>query len=165
MKDDADRHIERWGSWDAIPFDVDVEAAVTRLGHLVRYLRDTKKSAIGVVGLDASEYDTLHSLMIRDTPGRATPSSLARDLGISPAGMTGRLDALEAAGYLRRVRVDDDRRRVDVEVTDEGFARWQRAMHLRGAAEDEMMSALSPAELADLNRLLKKVCLDVEKTI
>lgn len=162
MKDAADRHVERWSNWEAIPFDPEVEAIVTRLGYLVRHMRETKTEAIAVVGLQAHEYDTLHELMIRDTPGRTTPSELAKDLAISPAGMTGRLDALEKAGYLRRVREGDDRRRVTVEATKEGFRRWQQAMHLRGAAEEKMMAVLGPADRRALNRLLKKVCLDVE---
>ncbi len=100
--------------------------------------------------------------MIRDTPGHATPSELARDLMVSPAGITGRLDALEKSGYLRRVRGDDDRRRVGLEITDKGFTRWQKAMHLRGDAEEEMLSTLTPTERHTLNRLLKKMLLHVE---
>ncbi len=51
--------------------------------------------------------------MIRDTPGHASPSALAHDLGISNAGMTGRLDALEKAGWIQRRADADDRRRVE----------------------------------------------------
>src|SRR6266508_1370933 len=150
MKDSADLHVERWRKWEAIPFDEEVEAAVTRLGALAKHLRRTKTEAIAEVGLQAHEYDTLHALMIRDTPGHATPSELARDLMVSPAGITG------------RVRGDDDRRRVGLEITDKGFTRWQKAMHLRGDAEEEMLSTLTPTERHTLNRLLKKMLLHVE---
>ena len=159
MKDHADRHVERWHGWDAIPFDDDVEAATTRIGLLMKHLRNTKTTAVAEVGLVGAEYDTLHELMIRDTPGHASPTDLAHDLGLSPAGMTGRLDALEAKGYLRRVRDDDDRRRVDVEVTTSGFSLWQKAMHMRGATEDSIFAALTAPELKTLNRLLKKLTL------
>ena len=91
--------------------------------------------------------------------GHASPTELAHDLGLSPAGMTGRLDALEAKGYLRRVRDDDDRRRVDIEVTTTGFALWQKAMRMRGDSEDSVFAALTRTELHTLNRLLKKLTL------
>lgn len=159
MKDHADRHVERWRDWDAITFDDGVEAATVRIGVLVRHLRHTTTTAVAQVGLLGAEYDTLHVLMVRDVPGHASPTELARDLGISPAGMTGRLDALEAKGYLRRVRDDEDRRRVDIEMTDRGFALWQEAVRLRGDSEDSTFAALSRPELTTLNRLLKKLTL------
>ena len=136
-----------------------VEAATTRIGVLMKYLRNSKTTAVAEVGLVGAEYDTLHLLMIRDTPGHASPTGLAHDLGLSPAGMTGRLDALEAKGYLRRVRDDDDRRRVDIEVTTTGFALWQKAMRMRGHSEDSVFAALTTTELHTLNRLLKKLTL------
>jgi len=40
--------------------------------------------------------------MIRGTPGHASPRTLAVYLGVSPGGMTGRLDGLEKAGHVKR---------------------------------------------------------------
>ncbi|HWM73761.1 MAG TPA: MarR family transcriptional regulator, partial [Nocardioides sp.] len=56
----------------------------------------------------------------------------------------------------------DDRRRVDIEVTKEGAAIWRRAMALRGTAEEELAAALTRKELATLNRLMKKLTLQIE---
>lgn len=159
MKDHADRHVERWRAWDVITFDGGVEAATVRIGVLVKHLRHTRAISVAEVGLLGAEYDTMQVLVVRDTPGHASPTELARDLGISPAGMTGRLDALEAKGYLRRVRDDQDRRRVDIEMTDRGFALWQKAMRMRGDSEDSTFATLTPHELTTLNRLLKKLTL------
>jgi DNA-binding MarR family transcriptional regulator len=100
--------------------------------------------------------------MIRDTPGRASPTDLADDLAVSAAGMTGRLDALEKGGYVQRVPNAGDRRRVDVEATKDGVQVWRRAMALRGTTEEELLGALSERELASFNRLLKKLALHVE---
>jgi DNA-binding MarR family transcriptional regulator len=50
--------------------------------------------------------------------GRPTMSELGRTLGLSSAAVTGLVDRLEQAGLARRVRADDDRRRVHVEVTE-----------------------------------------------
>lgn len=163
-EDWTDRHVERWRDhWLDIAFDDQVEAAFVRVGRIDRYLRQAKQRAVAEVGLTDFEYDSLHSLMIRDTPGSASPTELAAELGVSGAGMTGRLDGLERAGWIRRIPSVDDRRRVIVEVTKAGIAIWRRAMDIRGDAENDLADALTERELATLNRLLKKIALRSEE--
>ena len=162
-KDAADLHVERWRDhWIDITFDDEVEAMTVRVLNVARYLRGTKQAALVETGLQDFEYDTLHALMIRDTPGHASPGTLAQELGVSNAGMTGRLDGLEKRGWIKRMPGAQDRRRVDVEVTRAGAAVWRRAMELRGTAEDELAAALTRRELVSLNRLLKKLSLHIE---
>ena len=162
-KDAADLHVERWRDhWIDVSFDDEVEALTVRIGLLQRYLRNAKQAALLQVDLQDFEYDTLHTLMIRDTPGHASPSALATDLGLSNAGMTGRLDGLEKKGWLKRLPGAEDRRKVDIEVTRAGATIWRGAMALRGTAEEELAAVLTRKELASLNRLLKKLTLHTE---
>ncbi|MGV9698846.1 MarR family winged helix-turn-helix transcriptional regulator [Streptomyces sp. NPDC003470] len=161
----ADGHVDRWRDhWIGIDFDDEVEAITVRLDRIRRHLKRTTRRAVEGAGLQIHEYETLHHLMIRDTPGRATPSALAADLGVSAAGTTGRLDALERAGWVRRAPSADDRRRVDVEVTDTGLTVWKRAMALRGRAEDELFAALTARDRTCLAALLKQLTLRIEGT-
>ena len=162
-EDWADRHVARWRDhWIDISFDDDVEAIVTRIQRLHDYLKSTRRRAAGEVDLQEHEYATLHALMIRDTPGHASPSDLAAQLRVSGAGMTGRLDALEKAGWIQRRASADDRRRIDIEVTKAGADLWRRAMSLRGRDEDDLLATLTPREKATLKRLLKKLTLAQE---
>ena len=102
-KDHADLHVERWRDhWIDITFDDEVEAMTVRIATLDRFFTRAKQAALTDVGLQEIEYDTLHRLMIRDTPGRASPGDLARDLEVSGAGITGRLDGLERRDFLKR---------------------------------------------------------------
>ena len=161
----TDRHVARWRAhWVDIHFDDEVEGIVTRIGRLQRHLKGTIQTAVAEVGIQDFEYETLHSLMIRDTPGTASPTDLADDVGVSGAGMTSRLDGLERAGWVQRTASPDDRRRVVVEITREGADVWRRAMALRGAQEEEMVAVLTARERAQLNRLLKKLTLWTEST-
>ncbi|GAA3685941.1 MarR family transcriptional regulator [Nocardioides ginsengisoli] len=163
-EDWTDRHVARWKDhWLDLGFDEEVEAVFTRVTRVARYLRVAKTAAVAEVGLSDFEYDTLHALMIRDTPGSASPTELAQEVGVTGAGMTGRLDGLEKAGWVRRIPSVDDRRRVIVEVTRSGMEIWKRAMEIRGHAEDDLAEALTDRELATLNRLLKKVTVRSEE--
>jgi DNA-binding MarR family transcriptional regulator len=160
VDDSVDRHIARWRG--KAPFDERVEAIVTRLQFLVKHLSRGKDAALAMVGLQDFEFETLHRLASRGEHGRATPSELAADLKLSPAGMTGRLDTLEKAGLVRRVRSEEDRRRVDVVLTEQGRATWLKAMDVRGEAEEDMVGVLTPADQDVLAALLKRMLLQVE---
>ncbi|WP_082749118.1 MarR family winged helix-turn-helix transcriptional regulator [Nocardioides jensenii] len=164
-EDAADRHVARWrGHWvlENQPYDDTVEAVVTRMGSIMRHLRDHKKSAAVSVGLESHEYETLHALMIRDTPGTASPTTLADELGLSPAGMSGRLESMERSGYVRRTTDPGDRRRLGVEATAEGIDLWRRTMAARGSEEERILGSLTAREQATLSRLLKRIALDIE---
>jgi DNA-binding MarR family transcriptional regulator len=160
MEDSVDRHIARWR--DKAPFDERVEAIITRIQLLSKHVRQTKDRALAEVGLQDFEFETLHRLASRGTPWRATPSELAAELMVSPAGMTGRLDTLEKAGLIRRLRTAEDRRRVDVELTELGHDRWMAAMKLRSVAEEAMVQPLDAAEQDRLIGLLKRMLRHVE---
>ncbi|RSS84236.1 MarR family winged helix-turn-helix transcriptional regulator [Streptomyces sp. WAC06614] len=159
-EDSVDRHIARWHG--KAPFDVPTEEVITRIQLLAKHVLQVKEQALAETGLQLFEFETLHRLAARGTPWRATPSELAAELLLSPAGMTGRLDTLEASGLVRRLRAAEDRRRVDVELTAEGHARWSAAMRLRGLAENAMLTPFDPTETAHLSALLKRMLLHVE---
>jgi DNA-binding MarR family transcriptional regulator len=163
-KDEADLHVERWRDHWVLDksFDDAIEAMTVRLASISKWFRFTTKAAVAQVGLQDFEYETLHHLMIRDTPGRASPGELAQEMGVSNAGVSGRLDSMEKKGWLKRMPGVEDRRRVEVEATREGLRIWREAMELRGSAENEMAQVLTPRELATLNRLLKKMTTHIE---
>ena len=163
LEDGADRHVARWRDhWLDIAFDDEIEAITVRIGAIAKFFNDALATAASEVGLALFEYKTLHMLMIRDTPGHASPTALAKDLDISPAGMTGRLDSMERAGWLRRTASVEDRRKISVEATKAGIEIWRRAMDLRGEAETRLLQTLSPERRTELAALLKQVTLQIE---
>lgn len=162
--DAADRHVARWRDhWVDIDFDDEVEAMFVRMHRLMKYMGHRKQVAASRAGLQDYEYDTLHTLLIRDTPGVASPTELAADLDVSPAGITGRIDSMEQAGWIKRRPVAGDRRRVDIEVTRAGVEIWRATMALRGQDEEVLAANLTKDEQETLNRLLKKLTLAAEQ--
>jgi DNA-binding MarR family transcriptional regulator len=61
----------------------------------------------------------LRCLDILEREGRMTAGRLATQTGLTTGAITTVLDRLETAGFARRVRDADDRRRVYVELTDQ----------------------------------------------
>ena len=75
-----------------------------------------------------------------------TPGQLARRLMVTPAVVTGLIDRLERRGFVRRESESEDRRRIHLELTEEGRAAGASVRHelagyfscaLTGLSEDE----------------------------
>ena len=73
------------------------------------------QAASELMGINRTDARCIDIVLLR---GRLTAGELAREAGLSPGAVTTALDRLERAGFARRVRDPDDRRRVLVEPTD-----------------------------------------------
>jgi DNA-binding MarR family transcriptional regulator len=159
-RDWTDAHVERW--LPVLPgLDPDIEGAVTRMMKLTVHLRRVREQSLVDFELERHEFDTLHKLAGRG--GTAAPSDLAADLDLAPASVTGRLDALERRGFVRRTPSTTDRRRVVVELTPEGRATWRGAMDVLGHEEYRLLGVLSKDERALLNDMLRRIMLTAEQ--
>jgi DNA-binding MarR family transcriptional regulator len=78
--------------------------------------------------------------------------------------MTNRLDRLEEAGFVRRLPDPDDRRSIQVELTDEGHRLIDESIGAQAAKEGVIASTLDDVERKELNALLRRLMLAVERT-
>jgi DNA-binding MarR family transcriptional regulator len=155
-QDSVDRHIEHWQR--EIP-DLDplVEGVVTRMQMVLRHLKQTRQALLAAHGLEEYEYATLHFLGGRGPGHRATPSDIAAWHQMSPSGITGRLDALEKRGFIRRLPSPADRRKVIVELTEEGRRAWLDTFNPQGNEEAKVLAALEPGEQEQFNEMLRRM--------
>jgi DNA-binding MarR family transcriptional regulator len=72
-------------------------------------------AAAAFLGIHRTDLGLVDALQLA---GRMSAGELAKHGALSPAAVTAALDRLERAGFVRRVRDEQDRRRVLVEVTD-----------------------------------------------
>jgi DNA-binding MarR family transcriptional regulator len=119
---------------------------------LLRLARELRKET-EQLGVTARQSTLLW--LVKRSPGLSL-AELAAEEGISPPALSGYVDRLERAGLLARVRSTEDRRRVGLELTDEGRKllrriRARRTTWLAGrlgeleAAELEALAAATPA--------------------
>ncbi len=104
------------------------------------------------VGLGGSDAQFMTLLQLH---GPLTPGRLAELSGLTTGTVTGVLDRLERAGFVRRTRDGGDRRKVLVELREEVVTE-RLAPHYRGQAErlDALLRARTPAELAVIEAFL-----------
>ncbi|MET9271713.1 MarR family transcriptional regulator [Kribbella sp. NPDC003557] len=161
MKDFVDAHVDLWaGQLDDL--DREVEGITVRLQVLTRYLERRREAVLAAYGLQLWEFKTLHMLRRAGTPYRATPGQLARQLGMSAAALTNRLDALERRGYVERAHDRDDRRKVVATLTPAGNELWQRGIGDIQRVEEELVHHLPEADRALLDGLLRRLVLVTE---
>ncbi|MER5308343.1 MarR family transcriptional regulator [Streptomyces sp. NPDC002773] len=160
-RDWTDEHVARLQP--VLPgLDPVVEGAVTRMKKLSVHLRRVREQSLVDFALERHEFDTLHKIAGRG--GSAAPSELAQDLDLVPASVSGRLDALEKRGLVRRTPSAADRRRVVVELTALGRETWLGAMDVLGHEEYRLLGVLAPEERVLLNDLLRRVMVEAEST-
>ena len=84
-------------------------------------------------------------------------SELSDWLHIAPRSTTEVVDALEGRGLVRRQPDPGDRRATLVEVTEPGGELLEAIRDARGAEAERLFSRLSPADRADLARILRQL--------
>ena len=162
QQDSVDRHIEHWQR--EIPeLDPLVEGVTTRMQMLLRHLDQARQVLLAANGLEVYEYATLHFLGGCGPEHRATPGEIAAWQQMSPSGITGRLDGLEKRGFIRRLPSPTDRRKVIVELTEEGRRAWLGTFDPQTNEEEKVLAALDPDEREQFDRLLRKMMRAVDR--
>jgi DNA-binding MarR family transcriptional regulator len=142
--------------------DYEVEGIVDRIGGINRRIKRGMEATLADFDLTHGDWQVLSTLRNRGKLQRHTPGALATYLELSSGAMTSRLDRLEEAGLVRRVPDPEDRRSVEIEITDEGRARWEEAASIQARKEAFFVGALTDAERKRLNDLLRKLMLALE---
>jgi DNA-binding MarR family transcriptional regulator len=152
--DHVDRLIEQWAH-ERPDLDLGPMATFGRLGRLQSLASRSIADVFARHGLQIGEFDVLAALRRSGEPFVMKPTDLANLLMLSPAGMTNRVDRLEAAGWIERRNDPDDRRSSLVRLTDDGRELVDRAVTDHVENEARLLDPLSPSERVALDRALR----------
>jgi DNA-binding MarR family transcriptional regulator len=138
--------------------EMDVTAVQTFL-NLLRVASDV------IENLDAclARHDLLQGrwwvliLLMREQNLTASPSVLAEKAGVTRATMTGLLDSLERTGLIERIPHDEDRRMLNVRLTEKGQQRLDEVMPDYYSRVALVMKELSENDRNLLMAMLQKV--------
>jgi len=162
-QDQVDEIVEQWRRMrpDVAAESIGVFGRITRIYLMQRHLQRTLHERHG---LTPAVFDVLSNLRRSGPPHRKTAGALADSSLLTSGGITFRIDKMEADGYVRRVRSEEDRRVVFAELTEAGLRKIDEVFEDYIALEEEMLAGLSPSQrhtLIDLLRTLNQSVADV----
>src|ERR1700742_5298545 len=124
------------------------------LSHLARLIRMASEAELEPLGLRPRHLVAL--TVMRENGGVSGQQELATELGVDRTNLVGLLNELEGEGLILRRRAAQDRRRHIVELTPAGEERLAAAEAAIGAAEDEVLGALTDRPREQLFELLQR---------
>jgi DNA-binding MarR family transcriptional regulator len=161
-RDHVDRFLE--SIRDVLPMlDPEVEGLVDRIGGLSRRFSRFLDETLAEFKLDHAEWKLLGLLARRGEAYSSSPGKLARMMELSSGAMTNRLDRLEEAGLLRRRPDPNDRRGIQVELTEQGRRVYEDSVGVQARKEALVAAALSDEEKKQLNALLRRLMVEFER--
>jgi DNA-binding MarR family transcriptional regulator len=98
---------------------------------------------------------------MREDSKTSTPSALADKAGVTRASMTGLIDGLEQNDLVARVYTKDDRRSVQVKLTDAGQAKLDAVMPDYYRRLRKCMQALDKEKRLQLQQILELINLGI----
>ena len=99
----------------------------------------------------------VRALFALDKNEAATAGEIAETARLSPASVTAMLDDLERDGIVTRVRSDADRRRVLVDLTDEGRAVLKKRRRLWLKRWDAAMAEVPDRDIEAAAEVLRRI--------
>jgi DNA-binding MarR family transcriptional regulator len=134
------------------------------IGHLVNRARSeifaaldhalSKDPELDALGISAAQYIILSRLLDCDPESSA---GFCRDLSYDPGAMTRMIDRLEAKGLVRRRKCPNDRRLVNLELTEAGEALMPKLRACSVEVLNRLLRGFSADEAHMLERLLARM--------
>ena len=89
---------------------------------------------------------------------------LAKDQLMTAGGMTGLIDHLEDQGFIERVRSEDDRRVINIEITNKGLRIVEKGIKIYQKFLEQALKDLSTEEIEEFLRVMNKMISSVRKS-
>jgi DNA-binding MarR family transcriptional regulator len=135
--------------------DEAVQRVATAVHGLSRRLTQWYDRQLADLDLSAGEWAVL-SRLVRDTTGKGcTPSELADAANVAPSSMTHRLDRMVERGLVTRATDPENRVRVRVRLSDDGWELFRTAIRESNMLESDVLGCLTPEQRRELARLLE----------
>jgi DNA-binding MarR family transcriptional regulator len=153
-KDAIDLVLEQWRR-ERPDLDLSAMGVFARIARLTRMIEAAVEEVFVRHGLRQGEFDVLAALRRSGSPYTMIPSELSAVLMMSRAGMTNRLDRLEAAGLIERSLDPADRRSFHVVLTDKGREVIDAALTEHADNLARLAAGLTPEDAATLTRIVR----------
>ncbi|HEY8821678.1 MAG TPA: MarR family transcriptional regulator [Dermatophilaceae bacterium] len=144
--------------------DESVQRVITAVHGLARKLNQWYARQLADLDLSAGEWAVLSQLARSDENVALTPSQLAEATSVAPSSMTHRLDRMAQRDLIARTADPDNRTRVLITLTDEGWATFKAAVRESDMVESDVLGPLSRRQREDLATLLEVLIAGLDET-
>ena len=135
--------------------DESVQRVITAVHGLARKLDQWYARQLADLDLSAGEWAVLSQLARSNEDEALTPSQLAEVSCVAPSSMTHRLDRMAQRNLIARAADPDNRTRVLITLTDEGWHTFKAAVRESDMVESDVLGPLSRHQREDLASLLE----------
>lgn len=149
----AQQAVEAAGFYDPVTFDP--KTGVARLiGQVKMHAFEALERELAPLDITAAQYVILVTLASGLTD---SVTGLCKGVSYDPGAMTRMIDRLDAKGLVRRVRCPFDRRKVNLELTDEGKAVYPKLIASGVRVINQQLKGFSKSEVAQLEGFLQRM--------
>lgn len=132
-----------------------VQRVITAVNGLARRLSQWYTDQLTGVGLSAGEWGVIAHLAIAPEGQAVTPSQLANALSVAPSSMTHRLDRMSERQLVTRTPDEENRTRVLVGLTEEGWQVFRQVIRDSDVMESNVLDRLTRQQQQQLGALLE----------
>lgn len=159
MEDQIDEILRQWKD-ERPDLDVSPLGILSRVIRLSKHIERNVKAVLAPLGLDTWSFDVLASLRRQGKPYGLSPTELRKAALLTSGAMTNRIDRLEERGLVERHANPDDRRAIEVRLTDRGLELIDKAVVARLHLAERLASRLDEENQMELSRLLRKLLVE-----
>ena len=141
---------------EALAFEAKARDLRAQLHRMMGRLKAVDNACLGTIETEVSLPEIRMIEVLGDQPG-CIMRELADGLHVAVSTATGIVDKLVAKGLVRRERVDEDRRIVRVELSDDGRKIYDAAMEMHLRFCRGMLSSLNDDEREIFLVLMRKI--------
>lgn len=159
----AQQHSEAVAAYVAAGGEESVQRVITALYGVTKRLDQWYAHQLVDLDLSQGEWAVIASLA---KAGEAclTPSQLAELTSVAPSSMTHRLDKMVGRGLVQRRPDPDNRTRVRVSLTKDGWDLFSDSVRESDVVESDVLRGLKASERRELARLLEEVIAHLDDT-
>jgi len=144
--------------------DESVQRVITAVHGLARKLDQWYTRQLADLDLSAGEWAVLSRLARSNEDEALTPTQLAEATSVAPSSMTHRLDQMAQRNLIARAADPDNRTRVLITLTDEGWQTFKSAVRESDMVESDVLGPLSRSQREDLASLLEVLIAGLDQT-
>ncbi|RFA30960.1 MarR family transcriptional regulator [Alkalilimnicola ehrlichii] len=160
--DKVDRILSQWRQ-QRPDLDVAPMGTIGRIKRLNQYLVRGMEKTWAAHGLNGASFDVLATLRRAGPPYALSPGALMESTMVTSGTMTHRIDQLEKAGLIERVKNPDDGRSFLISLSPQGHALIDKAVTDHVETQAQLVAALNDEQRSQLDALLSQLLREFEE--